>query len=79
MKFGRRFESFLNTDEDEAVMSNVKRYKIGKDFYIRSASGSLRNADQIRSSVRRDGEWARKQARKDMERSTRDSQNSDGQ
>ncbi len=47
-------------------MADIKRYKIGKDFYIRSASGSIRGADKIRRSVRRDAKRARRKAREQM-------------
>ena len=47
-------------------MADIKRYKIGKDFYIRSASGSIRGADKIRRRVARDGERARRKAREEM-------------
>lgn len=47
-------------------MADIKRYKIGKDFYIRSASGSIRGADKIRRRVRRDGKRARQKAREQM-------------
>lgn len=47
-------------------MADIKRYKIGKDFYIRSASGSIRGADKIRRRVDRDADRARRKAREEM-------------